>query len=259
MISLFRRGKIHFKGFVLFVLMIYVINKDCLQVRHRYISYNPVRDIERPKSRSKVKKQMIRVLTPIEINDLFQTEESLKYRTLFLLAIFSGARQGELLGLKWSDVDWENSQIHIQRTYNHYSWYDTKTATSNRRIDLGPLMMTALKKWKLGCPKNELDLIFPNEGGNPIDHDNMCRRYFKPALKKAGLKNLRFHDLRHTYASLLIEQGENIKYIQTQLGHSSPTMTLNVYAHLMRLYNQESAQRLENSVFESTDHNLFTN
>jgi integrase len=228
-------------------------------VRHRYISYNPVRDIERPKSRGKVKKQMIRVLTPTEINDLFQAEESLKYRTLFMLAIFSGARQGELLGLKWSDVDWTNNQIHVQRTFNHMTWYDTKTETSNRRIDLGPLMMIALKKWKLACPISELDLIFPNESGNPINKDNMCYRYFNPALKKAGLKNLRFHDLRHTYASLLIEQGENIKYIQTQLGHSNPTMTLNVYAHLMRPYNPESAQRLENSIFKPDGHNLVTN
>ena len=106
---------------------------------------------------------------------------------------------------------------------------------------------------------SELDLIFPNEAGNPINHDNMCHRYVKPALKKAGLKNLRFHDLRHTYASLLIEQGENIKYIQIQLGHSNPTMTLNVYAHLMRPYNQESAQKLENSIFKPDGHNLVTN
>jgi integrase len=213
-------------------------------VRHRYINYNPVKDIERPKSQGKEKNQTIRVLTPVDINALFKAEKNLKYRTLYMLAIFSGARQGELLGLKWSDVDWINSQIHIQRTFNHKTWYDTKTETSNRKIDLGPVMMTALKKWKLACPISELDLIFPNKAGNPINHDNMCHRYYKPALKRAGLGKVRFHDLRHTYASLLIEQGENIKYIQTQLGHSNPTMTLNVYAHLMRPYNQESARRL---------------
>jgi len=228
-------------------------------VRHKYISYNPVRDIERPKSQGNEKKQIIRILTPPEIKALLEAEQNLKYKTLFMLAIFSGARQGELLGLKWSDVDWKNNQIHIQRTYNNKAWYDTKTETSNRKIDLGPVMMTALKKWKLPCPISELNLIFPNEAGNPINHDNMCRRYFKPALKRAGLGKIRFHDLRHTYASLLIEQGENIKYIQTQLGHSKPTTTLNVYAHLMRPYNQESARRLENSVFASTGHNLVTN
>jgi integrase len=228
-------------------------------VRHKYISYNPIRDIERPKSQGKEKKQTIRILTPTEINKLLKVVSDHKFRTLFMLAIFSGARQGELLGLKWSDVDWENRQIHIQRTFNKQSWYDTKTETSNRRIDIGPIMMTELKKWKLACPVSDLDLIFPNKAGNPIDGPSMYFRYFKPALKKAGLGNIRFHDLRHTYASLLIEQGENIKYIQTQLGHSNPTITLNVYAHLMRPYNQESAKRLENSIFETTGHKMVTN
>ena len=69
---------------------------------------------------------------------------------------------------------------------------------------------------------------------------------------------MRYHDLRHTTASLLIEQGENIKYIQKQLGHSSPTVTLNVYAHLMKDSNQESACRLENTIFESTGHKMVT-
>ena len=76
-------------------------------------------------------------------------------------------------------------------------------------------------------------------------------RYFKPALKKAKLPMMRWHDLRHTFASLMIHQGENIKYIQSQLGHSSPTVTLNVYAHLMNPVNQESACRLENTIFSA--------
>jgi site-specific recombinase XerD len=86
----------------------------------------------------------------------------------------------------------------------------------------------------------------------------MVNRHFNPALKKAGIERIRFHDLRHTYASVLIEQGENIKYIQSQLGHSSPTVTLNVYAHLMKPVNQEATCRLENTVLNSTGHNLVT-
>ncbi len=221
-------------------------------VRHKYIDYNPARDAERPKGQGKTKKQKIRILTPVEINALSEVVSNKKYRTLFMLAIFSGARQGELLGLKWSDVDWTNNQIHIQRTYNNQSWYDVKTETSNRKIDLGPFMMTELKKWKLAYTPCEFDLIFPNEAGGPINHNNMCYRYFSPALKKAGIGKVRFHDLRHTYASLLIEQGENIKYIQSQLGHSSPTVTLNVYAHLMKPVNQEAARRLENTIFQTS-------
>jgi integrase len=82
-----------------------------------------------------------------------------------------------------------------------------------------------------------------------INHNNLVNRHYQPALKDAGLPKIRFHDLRHTYASLLIEQGENIKYIQTQLGHSSPTVTLNIYAHLMKSVNQEAVLKLENRVF----------
>jgi integrase len=74
-------------------------------------------------------------------------------------------------------------------------------------------------------------------------------RNFFPALKTANLPKVRFHDLRHSYTSILIEQGENLKYIRSQLGHSSPTVTLNVYAHLMKPANQEAACRLERAIF----------
>jgi len=153
------------------------------------------------------------------------------------------------LGLKWSDVDGKHRQIHIQRTFNQGRFFATKTKTSNRKIDLGPTVLSELKKWKLACPKHDLDLVFPNEAGEPINHSNMVQRHFIPALRAAGLSKIRFHDLRHTNASLRLENGENIKYIQTQLGHASPTVTLNVYAHLMNPTNQEAACRLENSVF----------
>ena len=75
-------------------------------------------------------------------------------------------------------------------------------------------------------------------------------RHYNKALKDAGLPKIRFHDLRHTYASLKIEQGESLKYVQTQLGHSTPTVTLNVYAHLMKPANPDSAKRLEEMVLK---------
>jgi integrase len=227
-------------------------------VRHKYIQYNPVRDAERSRDQGKVEKLKIRVLNPDEIRIFLEAVNDKKYRTLFMLAIMSGARQGEVLGLKWSDIDWTNNQIHIQRTFNNQAWYKPKSRTSNRHIDIGPVMMKELRSWRLACPPNKLDLVFPNASGGPIDHNNLNYRHFKPALKKSGIGKMRYHDLRHTTASLLIEQGENIKYIQKQLGHSSPTVTLNVYAHLMKDSNQESACRLENTIFESTGHKMVT-
>jgi integrase len=91
--------------------------------------------------------------------------------------------------------------------------------------------------------------VFANDAGEPMNYSNMVQRYFHKGLKDAKISRIRFHDLRHTYASLLLQQGENIKYIQSQLGHSSPTVTLNVYSHLMKKENQEAACRLEETVF----------
>ena len=112
-------------------------------------------------------------------------------------------------------------------------------------------MVRRLKEWKLACPPNKLDLVFPNQSGDPLDRSYVLTNYFWPALKTAGLPRIRFHDLRHSYASLLIDQGENIKYIQKQLGHSKPTVTLDIYAHLLEDDNPEAAGRLDEKIFGS--------
>jgi integrase len=221
-------------------------------VRHRYIDYNPVRDAERPKDRGIEESGCISILNPFEINTFLNSVKGQKYQTLFMLAIMSGARRGEILGLKWGDIDWLNNQIKIRRSFNSGQWYRPKTKSSKREIDLGPKMMSILKKWKLACSQNDLGLVFPNRTGGPIEPTHLTRYHFYPALKAAELKKIRFHDLRHTKVSLMIEQGENIKYIQNQLGHANPTVTLNVYAHLMSGVNQKSACRFENAIFERT-------
>ncbi len=230
--------------------------------RHRYIPYNPYLDAEKPRADQsediEAEDAEMRILNPSEINAFIKATEDQKYHTLFRLAIMSGSRQGELLGLKWSDVIWKDSQIHIQRTFNNQAWYKPKTKASNRKIDLGPSMMAELRKWKIACPPNNLNLMFPNESGRPINHNNLVNRYYVPALKKAEIEKIRFHDLRHTFASLLINQGENPKYIQKQMGHSKVSTTLDIYAHLFSKVNQEAACRLENNVFNSDGHKTVT-
>jgi integrase len=218
-------------------------------VRHKYIGHNPVRDAERPRGQSNLEDKKITILDTSQIGGLLKKTTDKKYKTLFMLAIMSGARQGELLGLKWSDLDWQNSQIHIQRTFNKGLWFTPKTKCSDRKVDLGPVMMKALKEWRIACPPNELDLIFPNKAGLPMNYSNMVQRYYFTALEVAEIPRIKFHSLRHITASLMIEQGENIKYIQSQLGHSNPTVTLKVYAHLMKPVNQEAACRLDNAIF----------
>ena len=168
-------------------------------------------------------------------------------------------RQGEILGLQWHDVDFEKKQIRIARTYNHERFFEPKTRGSLRKIDMAPVLVKELAAWKLASGGKNEGLVFQSDEGTPIVCHNMKSRHFFPALQKAEIAPIRFHDLRHTYASLMLAQGENVKYIQTQLGHSSPTVTLNVYAHLLKETNQEAVCRLENTIFEATGHNLVTN
>lgn len=238
-------------------------------VRHKYIDSNPVRDAERPrKSIDDKSSRKITVLTPEQIRALLEAIPEQKYKTLVLTAIMTGARQGEILGLKWSDIDFSKKQININRTFNHGRFFSPKTKESIRAIDIAPMLLKELAQWKLASAIKEKereekrrennaeeketenkDLVFANEAGEAMNYSNMVQRHFFKGLKDAELSRIRFHDLRHTYASLLLQQGENIKYIQTQLGHSSPTVTLNVYSHLMKKENQEAACRLENTIF----------
>lgn len=220
-----------------------------LSMKRGYCHKNPMDYADMPKSQGEeVDNDKIQILNRAEISSLLNAVTKQKYHVLFSMAVFSGARQGELLGLKWPDIKWKDSQIHIQRSFNNQRFYDTKTKGSNRKVDIGPAMLRKLKKWRIACPPGNLNLVFPTEAGNPMNHSNMVNRYFLPGLKLAVIEKIKFHGLRHTYASLLIDQGENIKYIQNQLGHSNPTVTLNVYAHLMKKTNQVSAQRLEDAI-----------
>ena len=234
-------------------------------VRHRLVDYNPVRDAERPRGQGKEgEEKKITVLTPEQIRAFIDSVTEQKYKTLFLTAVMTGARQGEILGLKWSDVDFSKKQISINRTFNMGRFFTPKTKKSTRRIDLAPILVKSLAEWKLASGGKSDDLVFysickdnkpdkpkeeKTEVKGPMNYSNMVQRYFQKGLMAAGVPLIRFHDLRHTYASLLLSQGENIKYIQTQLGHSSPTVTLNVYSHLMKEENQEAVCRLENTIF----------
>ncbi len=175
-----------------------------------------------------------------------------RWRILIMTAILTGLRQGELLGLQWGDVDWVAQQMLVRRTYTHGRFYDPKTKTSRRRVDLPTPLVIDLKKWKLRCPKGELDLVFPNGAGNPESHSNLTQRGFHPALRRAGLRRIRFHDLRHTYASLLIETCEHPKYIQAQMGHSSIKVTMDIYGHLMRATNSRAAEKLGRLALSAT-------
>ncbi len=226
-----------------------LINLGCIMsyaVRKRLCDSNPVREIDKPKAPSKRK---IDVFQPAEIRAMIEHARDQEFKTLFTVAVMSGLRAGELLGLKWTDIDWFNHQVHVRRTFNYGRFFPPKSATSNRAVDLATVAIHELKRWKLACPPTELDLIFPNIFGTPISGKGALKREFKATLRRAGLRDIRFHDLRHTYASLLIDQGEHPKYIQAQMGHASINITLDTYGHLMKTVNRQASSRLEKAVF----------
>lgn len=229
-------------------------------IRKRLIDSNPLDVVEKPKGRSRYKSSdEMDVFRPDEIRLFLDNVEGQKYETFFTLAIMSGARQGELIGVQWSDIDWYNSQIHIKRTYQHGRFYEPKSTTSKRKIDLGPTVIKKLKEWKIACMPNDFDLVFPSDIGTPMDNNNLVRRHYEPALRRAGLRRIKFHCLRHTFASLLIDQGEHPKYIQSQMGHSSINVTMDTYGHLMKTVNQDSARRLDGAIFEVKKEGILEN
>ena len=187
-------------------------------------------------------------MAPPEIQALLEAADA-RWRVIILTAVLTGLREGELLGLAWGDIDWTNRQIYVRQQYTAGRFSELKTKASRRRVDLPGELVAELRRWRLACPPGAHDLVFPNGAGNPETHGNLLNRGFYPALRRAGLRKIRFHDLRHTYASLLIANGEHPKRIQALMGHSSINVTMDVYGHLMPGGGDEVADRLGALVF----------
>lgn len=162
-----------------------------------------------------------------------------RHRPLIMTAIFTGMRMSELRGLTWDAVDFDRSIITVRRRADRYcDMGTTKSRSSRREIPMGPTLAKVLKEWKLAGPTGELNLVFPNGAGRVETHSNIFNRVFKPLMLTCGVVDedgaprFSLHALRHAAASLFIEQGWPPKKIQTMLGHSSITMTFDVYGHL---------------------------
>lgn len=186
-----------------------------------------------------------------------------QYYSLYYLAIHTGMRQGELLGLKWIDVNWENSSLVVQRQVirvrgEGFHFTKPKSRLGNRTIVLGQGAIKILKNQKMvakekrtnsGDAWTDYDLVFPTNVGTPILDSNL-RRGFRNTLKWAGLSKIRFHDLRHTAASLMLNNGIPLMVVSRRLGHSKPSITLDVYGHLIPSKQQDAAELMD-KVLES--------
>jgi len=225
--------------------------------RWKYLRDNPALDIDHVQLEHKE----MDFLSPEEIRLLLKHAQE-PYKTLFLTAVLTGARRGELLGLQWGDVDWNSNTISVRRGLywltrkenkeegvSRWRFISTKSKRSMRMIVMSPVLKEALEIHRLTCPVSQDDLVFCNDKGNPFDPDNMVKREFLPSLVAAGLRKIRFHDLRHTYTTLMIAQGENIKFIQSQLGHASIQTTLDRYGHLLPSNQEGVGARIDQHVF----------
>jgi integrase len=206
-------------------------------VRRRLIRDNPIRRLER-RERPHVVRREMRILRSEEIDALLRAATP-AYRPVLATAIFTGARQSELLGLQWADVDSDNGVLHVRRQLDRSGSYtQPKTPRAFRGVVLMPSLATLLCEHRgRASHGGATDPVFATATGRPMYYRNVTRRGLAAALTKAGLARegeprLRFHDLRHTYASLLIAQGLNVVFISRQLGHASPSMTLDVYGGL---------------------------
>jgi integrase len=211
--------------------------------RWSYLRENPAEGV-RP---LRIEPEEMDYLKPTEIPLLLRHADE-PHRTLFMTAVLTGMRLGEVLALQWGDVDWQGGRIQVRRSIFWYLrreldpgaddtvlWRFTtpKSKHSRRNVIMSPALKEALELYRLVCPASPHDLVFCTKTGTPIEPRNLVRREFEPALARAGLRKIRFHDLRHTYTALLIAQGVNVKAIQAQLGHGSVQTTLDRYGHLL--------------------------
>lgn len=224
-----------------------------LAVKWEYVDRNVAKAVNTPK----VPRKEMKVLTVGEVNRFLKTAQDDPLYALYVVAVASGLRQGELFALKWSDFNKEAGTIQVQRQLQwvrgEVQFREPKTARSRRTVELPANVIKVLEKHKeeqasqrlaAGDDWHDIGLIFTSRLGTPLHRSNMLQRSFYPLLKRAGLPKIRFHDLRHTAATLLFEQGVNSKVVQERLGHSQISMTLDIYSHVLPTMQQEAANKL---------------
>ncbi len=206
-------------------------------VRRGLLAANPVNGLERHE-RPRSRHDEMRILNSDEIDALLSAAPA-KYRTLLATAVFTGLRSGELLGLHWSDIDFAVGVVHVSRQVDKTGRTSSlKTMNAYRDVVLIPGIARLLREHRMRSRHTAPDeYVFARPDGRPMHADSVRRCGLHAAVRKAGLDRLgkrwlRFHDLRHTYASILIAQGVNVAFVSRQLGHATVSTTLNVYVHL---------------------------
>ena len=200
---------------------------------------------ERPRSSREHRSDGVKALSKEQVRALLSAAFGIRNEALYVVALHTGLRQGELLGLRWTDVDLDAGKLSVRRslkTTDHgLDFGSTKNKASRRSVPLNKTAAATLRahrarqnEERIAAPEwRDATLVFPNRVGGPMDHNNLYYREYKPLLKRAGLEGFTFHALRHTFASALFSRGEHPKKVQSLLGHSSITQTMDTYSHLI--------------------------
>jgi integrase len=187
-----------------------------------------------------------------------------RLEALYALAITCGMRLGELLALRWSDVELEHGYLIVQRSLRRskgtWIYTEPKTVHGRRKLILTGIACEALHRHRarqaterlaLGPIWNNNELVFTNEVGQPLPGTTIYRERFLPLCRHAGVPTIRFHDLRHTAATLLLLQGVNAKVVSEMLGHASVTITLNLYAHVLPDMQKDAAAAIDRLLLQA--------
>jgi integrase len=203
-------------------------------------------------------KKEVKPLTPVQVAALLSAASGNRLEALYVTAIHTGLRRGELLGLKWTDLDLDARTLSVQRSLDKDGTFNPpKRNKSRRTVKLTPQAAEALKghrirqnqeRLRLGSLWDDRGLVFPNRSGKPMNADNLYHRDFKPLLEKAGLTGFTFHSLRHTCATLLLTKNVNPKIVSELLGHATISQTMDTYSHVMPGMGDIAATALEDAL-----------
>jgi integrase len=226
-------------------------------VKEGLIGHNPLEAVERPK----VETKRYDIFTEEQARTFIVAAKGHPYEALFFLALTTGMRKGEILGLMWTDVDWEKSTLRVDRqlqpvSYEGGALVPTKTRSGRRHIMVGKGALALLKEHRqrqemqkavAGNRWQEHGMLFTTSIGTYIDQTKVSRA-FKHILREAGLPDIRFHDLRHTSISILLGNGTPVNTVQSRAGHSKASVTTDIYGHAMARSQEAAARMIEEIV-----------
>ena len=214
-----------------------------LAQEQRLILTNPAEGCALPR----VEHQEMKTLTTVQLASFFREARESGVFELYYLELATGLRRGELLGLKWEDIDLERGDLRVRRQVSRINGEvveaSLKTKNAYRTLPLAEDTVSVLKEQRRKVGNSPW--VFPSPNGGPISPDSVLHMLHR-VLKRAGLPKVRFHDLRHTFATLALQNGVDVKTVSGMLGHFSAGFTLDTYAHITSAAQRQAAKTMEN-------------